>query len=303
MTPADKAIWLIETHIEDDAETSPDLAMIADKCGVSSRHLMRAFAAASGMSVMRYARARKLSVAAQKLITPARHRQTILTIAIEAGYASHEAFSRAFRDCFGLTPENLRTRGHLGNLTLQACLPMSAHLIVDLEKPHFEKHQSLRVAGLRRRYSVETSPSIPAQWQQFAPWIGTIDGQTGMETFGVCTRPEKATQPAISEIKNTENDGTSCFDYISGVAINDTASITDPELSVMDIAPQNYVVFTHRGHISGIRATRYTIWNQYLPKSGQKAISAPDFERYSADFKPDTGCGHVDILIPLAADG
>jgi len=66
--------------------------------------------------------------------------------------------------------------------------------------------------------------------------------------------------------------------------------------------PQNYVVFTHRGQVSGIQATRYTIWDHYLPESGLKTISAPDFERYSADFNPDTDCCHVDIFIPLAAN-
>lgn len=302
MTPADKAIWLIETHIEDDAETSPSLAMMAEECGVSSRHLMRAFASASGMSVMRYARARKLSVAAQKLVTPTRHHQTILTIAIEAGYASHEAFSRAFRDHFGLTPEDLRARGHLGKLTLQACLPMSEHLLADLEKPHFEKHGPIRIAGLRRRYRVETSTVIPAQWQQFIPWRGTINGQAGAESYGVSLPPDAASQSAINALHIADNDDSCCFDYISGVAITNTALITDPELSVIEIMPQNYVVFRHRGHISGIRATRYTIWNRYLPESGLKISNAPDFERYSADFNPHTSHGHVDILIPLATD-
>ncbi|OSQ39604.1 AraC family transcriptional regulator [Thalassospira mesophila] len=298
MTPADKAVWLIETHIEDDAETSPDLALIAEKCGVSSRHLLRAFAAATGMSVMRYARARKLSVAAQKLVAKDLRHKSILTLALDAGYASHEAFSRAFRDCFGLSPEDLRARGHLENLTLQECLRMSEQMIVNLEQPRFEKHGKLRIAGLRRGYSIETSTAIPAQWQQFIPWIGAIDGQAGTETFGVCTKADPATPSATANIKNSESNESSCFDYICGVAINDAASITDPELSVIEIAPQNYVVFTHRGHISGIRATIHTIWNQYLPKSGLKLISAPDFERYSPDFNPDANTGTVEIWIP-----
>jgi hypothetical protein len=57
-----------------------------------------------------------------------------------------------------------------------------------------------------------------------------IKGQTGAETFGVCAAPNAATHPAISKRKNTDNDAHSCFDYAAGVAINDTASITDPEL-------------------------------------------------------------------------
>ncbi|RCK52349.1 hypothetical protein TH25_07570 [Thalassospira profundimaris] len=293
MTPAEKAVWLIETHIEADAETSPDLTELAEKCSISSRHLMRAFAIATGMSVMRYARARKLSRAAQKLVHPDFARRNILNIALEAGYTSHEAFSRAFRDHFAITPDDLRRRGHLDSLVLQECLRMSDHMIVKIEEPRLEKRDHLRIAGLKRRYSVESSTAIPAQWQQFIPWIGNIDGQSGYETYGVCSNITNDTPTSA------QNDKAVYFDYICGVAISATAEITDPELSVIDIAPQTYAVFTHRGHISGIRATTFTIWNDYLPKSNLRPLSAPEFECYGREFDPETGNGGVEIWIPV----
>lgn len=293
MTPADKAVWLIEAHIEADAETSPDLTELAEKCGISTRHLMRAFAVATGMSVMRYARARKLSRAAQKLVAPDFAHCNILTIALEAGYTSHEAFSRAFRECFKLTPDDLRRRGQIEPLVLQECLRMSDHMIVEIEEPRFEKRDKFRVAGLRRSYSAESSTAIPAQWQQFIPWIGNIDGQSGYETYGICT------SPYTGVAKTEPNENTVYFDYICGIAIAAQAEITDPELSVIDIAPQTYAVFTHRGHISGIRATTYTIWNDYLPKSGLEPLPAPEFERYGREFDPETGNGAVEIWIPV----
>ena len=37
----------------------------------------------------------------------------ILQVALDAGYGSHEAFTRAFRDCFGITPEDVRARAPL----------------------------------------------------------------------------------------------------------------------------------------------------------------------------------------------
>ena len=91
MNPAQKALWFIESHLA--GELSLDT--IAAIAGVSRFHLVRAFAAATGFSVMRYVRARRLSEAAQALADGA---PDILTIALDSAYGSHEAFSRAFRD-------------------------------------------------------------------------------------------------------------------------------------------------------------------------------------------------------------
>ena len=51
------------------------------------------------MSPMAYVRARRLSDAARALIAGA---PDILRLALDSGYASHEAFSRAFKSQFGL---------------------------------------------------------------------------------------------------------------------------------------------------------------------------------------------------------
>ena len=62
-----------------------------------------------------------------------------------------------------------------------------------------------------------------------------------------------------------------------------------------------YAVFTHRGHISDIRRTWYTIWNKALPDAGLTARQAPDFELYDRRFDPETGRGEVEIWVPVAA--
>src|SRR3954452_4261120 len=101
MNPAQKALWFVESHLAD-ALTLDEIGAIA---GVSRFHLVRAFAAATGLSVMRYVRARRLTEAARRLADGA---PDILAVALEAGYGSHEAFTRAFREHFGITPEAAR---------------------------------------------------------------------------------------------------------------------------------------------------------------------------------------------------
>src|SRR3569623_1829587 len=101
MNPAQRALWYIESHLAEPM-TLDEIAAIG---GVSRFHMVRAFAAATGYPVMRYVRARRLSEAARSL---ARGAPDILSIALEADYGSHEAFTRAFRDQFGTTPEAVR---------------------------------------------------------------------------------------------------------------------------------------------------------------------------------------------------
>src|SRR5467141_1294453 len=119
MNPAQKALWFIESHLAD-ALTLDEIAAIG---GVSRFHMVRAFAAATGLSVMRYVRARRLTEAARALAGGA---PDILKLALEADYGSHEAFTRAFRDHFGVTPEAVRASTCLDRLKLQEPILMDS---------------------------------------------------------------------------------------------------------------------------------------------------------------------------------
>src|SRR5438445_9240436 len=158
MNPAQKALWFIESHLAGEL-TLDEVAAVA---GVSRFHLVRAFAAATGFSVMRYVRARRLSEAARALANGA---PDILNVALDADYGSHEAFTRAFRDHFGVTPEAVRGSTRLDNLSLQEPITMDSTLIDNLQAPRFATGKSLLVAGIGERYSCESSAGIPGQWQ------------------------------------------------------------------------------------------------------------------------------------------
>jgi AraC family transcriptional regulator len=274
MNPANKALWYVETHLGEPV----GLDEIATACGVSRFHLTRAFGAATGYSVVRYLRVRRLSEAAHALASGA---DDILAVALDAGYGSHAAFSRAFRDQFGLTPETVRGLRRLDNLALVEAIPMDETLLIDLEPPRYEDGRELLIAGLKERYSWETNSGIPAQWQRFVPHIGHIPGQVGGTTYGVCCN----------------GDGQSNFDYICGVEVKDFVDLPSGFARIR-IAPQHYAVFMHRGHVSTMRRTVATIWNKWLPESAHEVAAAPDFERYQ-DFDAERGTGIIEIWLPL----
>jgi AraC family transcriptional regulator len=274
--PVQKALWFVESHFADDIT----LDDVADKCGVSPYHLTRAFAITTGRSVMRYVRGRRLSEAARALAGGA---PDILAVALDAGYGSHEAFTRAFRDEFGLAPEQVRAQRHLANLILVEPVAMDATLIRELESPRFETVGPLLVAGLTERYTCGSSAAIPSQWQRFQPLIGNIAGQVGRTAYGVNYNPD--------------DEGN--FDYMCGVEVSDFSELPG-ELARLRIPAQRYAVFAHRDHIAGIRSTFATIWSRWLPESGFKVADAPMFEQYGESFDPATGRGGLEIWIPIA---
>jgi AraC family transcriptional regulator len=277
MNPVGKALWYVENHFA--AQISLD--EIAQASGASRYYLSRAFGEAYGHAVMHYVRGRRLTEAARSLSAGA---SDILSVALEAGYGSHEAFTRAFRDQFGATPETVRAQRSLDNLALVEPIKMDETLLAQLEPPRFEHGKALLIAGLGARYTCETSKAIPAQWQRFAPHIGNIPGQIGGTAYGLR--------------HNSDDDGN--FDYVCGVEVSDFSALP-AEFGRVRVPAQRYVVFSHRDHVSTIRRTHNTIWSKWLPESGHEVADAPDFERYGKDFDPKTGSGTIEIWIPLKA--
>src|SRR6202140_5312184 len=172
MNPAQKALWYIESHLADELT----LDEIAGVAGISRFHMVRAFAAATGLSVMRYVRVRRLSEAARALAAGA---PDILDVALDADYGSHEAFTRAFRDHFGVTPEAVRSSTRLDHLKLQEPILMDSSLTDNLQAPRFQTSKPLLVAGLGNRYSCESGAGIPGQWQRFHQSFDKIPAQLG----------------------------------------------------------------------------------------------------------------------------
>ncbi|WP_175830974.1 AraC family transcriptional regulator [Burkholderia cepacia] len=275
MNPVGKALWLIETEL--DRELTLD--RISAGCDMSRFGFSRLFSMNTGWPVMRYVRSRRLTRAARALAQGA---PDILHVALDAGYGSHEAFTRAFRDLFGVTPEDVRARRTLDGLSLVEPLRMKELKIIDVRPSRFENAGKRLIAGMSDRYTFDTNEGIPALWQAFIPYIGTLPGQVGDVTYGVCCNPDA--------------DGS--FEYIAGVEVTSRDRLPAP-FRWVELAPQRYAVFEHAGHVSTLHRTFYSIWNGWLPTSGFKAVDAPEFERYSGDYDPVTGAGVLEIWLPV----
>ena len=276
MSVTHKALWYIESHLS--VELS--LEAIAEAAGVSRFHLSRAFASSTGRSLAGYLRARRLSEAAKVL---ARGAPDILSVALDVGYGSHEAFTRAFRQQFGVTPEELRSQAHTRNISLQEPMKMEQTANITLSSPRFVKGNELLIFGLGQRCPRVGDSAIPSQWNSFLPHFGHIDGQIGNVAYGV--------------VYNSDESGN--YDYICGVAVREFPA-HPAEFRRLRIPPQSYAVFEHRGHISEIASTWKAVW-EYGLANGFQALDGPAFERYDERFDGRTGVGDVEIWIPAKA--
>jgi len=270
-----RALWVIERNFGNDLT----LSTIAESCGVSQFHLAHAFGAATGKSVMSYVRGRRLTEAARALANGA---PDILSVALESGYASHEAFTRAFREQFGVTPETVKRNGSLATLPLVQPMELTEGKPAMLEEPKIISRGAMIFTGLVERQAFDTPHLIPLQWQKFMAMYGLID--------------KKVSEIPVGLSFNLDDEGT--FDYACAVEVARDADVPKG-LQRIAVTPQTYAVFEHRAHVALLSNTYREIWNSWLTDRNKVAADAPSLERHKETFDPRTGEGGIDIWIPI----
>ena len=100
-----KLIEEIDICIKSKSDEELSLIQLAKKFGYSEYHFSRKFKEISGMQFRDYLRYRKLAFALKQVRDTER---SILDIAVDYGFSSHEAFTRAFKEAYGVTPSEYR---------------------------------------------------------------------------------------------------------------------------------------------------------------------------------------------------
>lgn len=275
MSLANRALWVIDRNLRQELS----LARVAEACGVSRYHLAHAFGESTGMSVMGYVRARRLSEAAARLAQGA---SNILDLALEYGYSSHEAFSRAFRAQFNTTPETVRKDGTVDRLPLVLPVSVVDNMRTALKVHRYEQAGELSFVGMGQHFSFAAPQHITAQWERFMPHYCEIENRADDVPWGVNT--------------NLDDDGT--FDYYSAVKVSRIASVPKG-MQGLTLAPRTYAIFQHTAHISTVSQTYSAIWNDWEPPEGRAIADAAALEGHLPAFNPRTGLGGVELWVPV----
>ncbi len=95
----------VQRYIRQNIDQPLNREILAGVAGFSVPHLHRIFTGATGESIISYVRRIRMERAGRKLRMGA---VDITEVALAAGYDSHAAFSKAFKQHFGLSPGEFR---------------------------------------------------------------------------------------------------------------------------------------------------------------------------------------------------
>ena len=271
---------------------------LARRAGLSQWHFQRTFAALVGEAAGAYLRRRRLTEAARRLRGS---KDSILEVALDFQFESHEAFTRAFRAQFLYTPSAWRRgRGALNkpfepiHLTGQNLRP---HLPRMTLTPDIITVPAATYVGLQAPFIMVISPDannlsvIPQMWSDLMARraeMPPID-VNNWSTFGLCQSPEQA------GVKRTHPDEAI---YLASFSV--PADFKVPKGMTACSVPENtYARFTHRGFLNRVGETYSYIYGTWLASKVQQRGNGPDIERYDKRFNPHLDQSEFEILIPM----
>lgn len=158
----EQAVVYIESHLGDDLKVEE----VARAAGYSYYHLNRQFAAVLGESVGSYIKKRRLADASKKLLYSDRK---IIDIAVENGFESAEAFSRAFKAVYQVSPLTYRKNRLDTFIGSEERLDVGLlnHLVCNVAvHPRMVELPQIKVAGLRGETTLRDI-KLRELWERF----------------------------------------------------------------------------------------------------------------------------------------
>ena len=207
---------------------------------------------------------------------------SVLMVALDAGYASPEAFARAFRAEFGVTPTVLRRKRSLDDITLTPPQQPRSKMPQVLSAPTVETMTARRFAGPVRKYDMQTRANIPAQWVAYNEDGTRVAGDVPDDYYGAV-------------FNFSEKDGT--FDYLCGQEV--PAGVALPAGFGSVTISGRYARFATKGHISTMNAAWAEVYGDWLSRPDFRPRPGPSVEYYPPAFDGMTGEGGYELWVPV----
>jgi AraC family transcriptional regulator len=301
-------------HIDAHLAEALNLGALAAVARVSPWHFHRVFQALTGETLAQRVRRRRLEVAANLLL--ASPPPSVLAAALDVGFGSAEAFTRAFRAHFGMTPtawrqgafrewarqHRLKLRKiHQADRKASQAASIAFLQDVDLWPPGRHRRPAGRNRGgtimdveirtlpetrvaYQRHVGPYGSSSITRMWQAFAAWCSTKGLMTPRRSmFGVSqdspdlTPPEKCRYDACVEVDGTFQ--------------------PEGEVGVQVIHGGRYACARFTGSAAEIHDGWMQFLAGWLPGSGYQCDNHPAIELYEPDFTVDPKTGVFSCLL------
>ncbi|HEY9328527.1 MAG TPA: AraC family transcriptional regulator [Streptomyces sp.] len=277
-------------YVEHRLDGRIDVAEAARIAMTSEYHLRRMFSALAGMPLSEYIRRRRLTVAGAEVLAGDR---TLLDVAVRYGYASGEAFARAFRAVHGVGPGEARRTG----AALRSQPRMSFRLVVEgtsSMRYRIVEKEEFRVVGRKAR--------VPLVHEGVNPAIATFIRSLGQETMERIKALSDQEPEGIVQVSDDLADGRaegSELDYYHGVV---SSAPVPEDMDALPVAAGAWAVFDSSGAFP--QALQYLwrdVFTEWFPSNPYRSRPGPEILR--VHVSPDGASADAQLWIPVVRNG
>jgi AraC family transcriptional regulator len=299
----EQAVRAAVERVAGNLDQALDLTELSGIANLSPLHFHRIFRGMLGETPLELHRRLRLERAAFHLATS---EMAVTMIAFDAGFETHESFTRAFQAAYSLAPSQFRKRMSLhrermespdrlpfelpardGIHFCQAGVPTDVILASggrDMDVI-VEEMRELRVAAITHLGPRKMVGEAFGRLAGIAGPAGLLANPGAMMVAVFHDDPD--TTPA-AELRTS-----------AGVIVPDEC-VVPPELSELRIPAGKYARATHRGHYARLSDSWDMLMGQWLPNSGYRVVDRPSYEAYrvSDHSRPDSL--ETDLYVAIA---
>lgn len=268
-------------HIQANLDADISLSALAAEAGLSSYHFEREFGRLVGESVKQYTLRLRLERAAIRLLL---HQGTILDIALEHGFESHETFTRAFKRRFDITPREHRRRGlgGVGNSQRHRAREGTEHYALSPVKIY--DTQEMYLAFIRHTGPYENVPDT--LWTELAAWARRRHVAGPRVLLGI-----GHDAPEVTPVDKLRFD--------AALRLPEPMT-TRGKVGYQRLPARTYAMATHAGPYSTLPVAYPQVFAAIAARSDCQLEGLPIVEVYHAtEIKAQAPVNHTDIYVPV----
>jgi len=271
-------------YLEENICNDINLDEVAKIACLSKFHFQRMFHLVTGVTITEYVRKRRLTLAAQELVT---FNSRVIDVALKYGYSTPESFSKAFRRLHGVNPSNV--------IDAQKSLKAYPRLSFQIQLKGAEKmkyriidKEAFKIIGKSIRVSTENGENlkrIPEFWREsnnngFYESLAKQMGELGV--LGVCMEYDDKENMLAYMIAIEKPEGEMGIDVVE-----------------KEIPAATWAVFDSIGPMpDAIQEVWKRIYSEWFPSTGYEHAGGPELEVY---YPGDPGDSNYrsEVWIPI----
>jgi AraC family transcriptional regulator len=263
----ERVLDYISAHLDEDL----DLHRLAQEAFLSPYHFHRVYVAMMGESLADTIRRRRLYAAAVKLLSSAR---AIGAIARESGYASTQAFSRAFRETYGVTPAQYRLHGELSHAMQQRVRPHPKEVsMFKLEDVSVQQQPTVHALALKHAGDYQLIGQAFERLMAWAAGKGLLEKPMRLYALYYDDPRSKPKEQLLSDacLAPSETAG------LDAVAQGGVRALTIPA--------GRCATYLFKGPYSELDKPYRWLYDTWLAQSGEELALTPPYEEYLNDAR------------------